>query len=527
MRILIVDCLGAGAAGKRFATLDVIGVGPRLVAGILETLGYEVDLTTCDIVLKDPSRLRDYEILMVSGMSSDVESMAKVARAWGRDYAVAGGPSAVDYAELLSSGFSYVVWGEAEVCTNKLLKYFEGECGASEVPNLIFRQGSKLIRNPGPPYASPQLIWKYTPSTKLITRYKYWWCARVYVEVVRGCSNYYRPTLPLADGRRCINCMKCRKGRLRDRLYCPINIPPGCGYCSVPALFGPARSRPLESIVKEVKELVRIGVRRIVLSAPDFLDYGRDWLVAPEPLTDPRSPPPNLQAIESLLKEVTSISEVSSGEVYVMIENIKPNLVNEEVAKLLGEYLRGTTVHIGLETGCNEHHVALGRPSTVDEVIRAVELLAREGLRPYIYVIHGLPGETKKTIKETIKVLKKISKLGVEKVTLYRFTPLKNTAFEGYPKPPPAVKSRARKLYFAVRKLNFMSKKKLVGQTLKAIGVTSKGGNILIAYTLPHGPVIKAVTKSPSEYIGKIIEVEVTKAVSDRVIEGIVRHSIN
>ncbi|RLG75473.1 MAG: B12-binding domain-containing radical SAM protein, partial [Thermoprotei archaeon] len=101
LSILIVDCLGAGAAGKRFATLDVIGVGPRLVAGILESLGYEVDLATCDVVLKDPSRLRDHEILMVSGMSSDIESMAKVAKAWGRNHTVAGGPSAVDYAELL------------------------------------------------------------------------------------------------------------------------------------------------------------------------------------------------------------------------------------------------------------------------------------------------------------------------------------------------------------------------------------------------------------------------------------------
>ncbi len=523
MRILVVDCLGAGTAGKRFATLDVVGVGPRLVAGILEALGYETELTTCDIVLKDPLLLKDYEVLMVSGMSSDVGSMAKVVKVWSKGNAIAGGPSAVDYAELLSSGFNYVIWGEAEVCIDKLLEYLERRRSALEVPNLIFKQGNKLIRNPGPPYAPPQLIWKYMPSTKLVTRYRYWWCARVYVEVVRGCSNYYRPTLPLANGRKCINCMRCREGSLRDRFHCPVNIPPGCGYCSVPALFGPARSRPTGSIINEVKELIKIGVKRIVLSAPDFLDYGRDRLVAPEPLTDPRSPPPNLQAIESLLKGVTNISEVSSGEVYVMIENIKPNLVNEEVAKLLGKYLRGTTVHIGLETGCNEHHVALGRPSTVDEVVRAVEMLAREGLRPYVYVIHGLPGETRKTVKETIKVLKKISKLGVEKVTLYRFTPLKNTAFEGYPKPPPAVKSHARKLYFVVRKLNIANKKKLVGQVLKAVGVTSKGSNTLIAYTLPHGPVINVITRTPSRYVGKIIEVVVTKVVSDRVIEGIIR----
>jgi len=527
LNVLVVDCLGAGTSGKRFATIDVIGVGPRLVAGIIESLGHKVDLVTYDAIIRDPARLRGFDILMVSGMSGDLESMVRIVRAWGEGPAVAGGPAAVNYAELITSGFTHVVWGEAELCIDKLLKHFEGKLSITKVPKVIFKYRGEFVKNSGPLYAPPELLWKYKPSTKLIINYRYWWCARVYVEIVRGCSNFYRPTIPLADGRKCTNCMKCRQGKLHERLDCPLNIPPGCGYCSVPALFGPARSRPLDSIIEEVRELIRIGVKRIVLSAPDFLDYGRDWLVAPAPLTDPREPPPNLQAIEELLKRITEISEISSQDVYVMIENIKPNLVNEEVAKLLGRYLRGTTVHIGLETGCNEHHIALGRPSTVDEVLNAVKLLTREGLRPYIYVIHGLPGESKKTLKETIKVVKKLPQLGVEKITLYRFTPLKGTAFEGYSKPPPAVKSRARKLYFIVRKINYINKKKLVGQVLKAIGVAVKANNTLIAYTLPHGPVINVITKSPRVFIGKMIEVTVTRVISDRVIGGQVRAILN
>ena len=48
------------------------------------------------------------------------------------------------------------------------------------------------------------------------------------------------------------------------------------------------------------------GVTRIVLSAPCFLDYGRDLLVEPEPLTDPRSPESNYNEIEKLLTAGTS-----------------------------------------------------------------------------------------------------------------------------------------------------------------------------------------------------------------------------
>ena len=527
MNVLIVDCLGAGSTGRRFSTLDVIGAGPRLVAGVIESLGHRVDLATCDAVIRDPESLKDLDVLMVSGMSSDLRSMARVVRSWGRGPAVAGGPSAVNYVELINSGFTHVVWGEAELCIDKLLRHFQDRLSITEVPNIVFKRGQRVIKNPGPSYTPTELLWRSTPSTKLVTRYDYWWCARVYVEVVRGCSNYYRPTLPLADGRRCTECMKCRKGGLRSRLNCPLNIPPGCGYCSVPALYGPARSRPIDSIVKEVSELIKIGVKRIVLSAPDFLDYGRDWLVYPAPLTDPRYPPPNLQAIQELLERLTEVSEVSSHEVYIMIENVKPNLVNEKVARILGMYLRGTTVHLGLETGCNKHHIVLGRPSTVDEVLRAASLLAKEGLRPYVYVIHGLPGESKKTIKETIKVVKKLPDLGVEKITLYRFTPLKGTAFEGFSRPPPAVKSQARKLYYTIRRINYVSKKKLVGQVLRAVGVATKAGDALIAYTLPHGPVIKVLTESPEVFIGKTLEVVITRVLSDRAVEGRIKAVLN
>ena len=343
--------------------------------------------------------------------------------------------------------------------------------------------------------------------------------SRVYVEVVRGCSNFYRPSIPLPNGTKCINCGKCFKGDLEERLECPLNIPPGCGYCSVPSLFGPARSRPKDKIVSEVKELIKLGVKRIVLSAPDFLDYGRDWLVKPKPLTDPRHPGPNLRAIESLLKELTSISEVARGEVYIMIENIKPNLVNREVAEVLGKYLKGSPVNIGLETGDEELHKALGRPSTVGEVIEAVKLLIEVGLRPYIYLIHGLPGESKSSIKKTIKVVKELAGLGVEKFILYRFTPLKGTAFEKFKQPPPAIKSpTAKKLYMLIIKLNKELKKRYLGREIKVIGVTYKRG-VLLAYTLPHGPVVK-VTDGDSKLIGKIFNVKVQEIISDRVISG-------
>lgn len=521
MRVAVVDCLATGRVGRRLSSVDVIGSGPRLVVGILKSLGVEAELFECSDVIEGRVRLDDFDVLMVSGMSSDLTSMVAALRRWrGRGPAVAGGPACTDYEELLRYGFTAVVWGEAELSLPKLVEGLSsGDLGA--VPNVIYRESGRTVSRVKPGYAVEPQLWSFQPDVESVKRYRYYWASRVYVEVVRGCSNFLRTTLPLPllKGGRCSGCGVCRSGDLEARLSCPMGIPPGCGYCVVPALYGPARSRPVARIAEEIEGLVELGVRRVVLSAPDFLDYGRDWLVRPRPLTDPREPPANLDAIEELLSSLHSIDRVSRGEVYVMIENVKPNLVSEEVAKLLGRYLRGTTVNVGLESGDPEHHVALGRPSRVEEVLRAVRLLREAGLRPYVYAIYGLPGESWRTVRNTIKVLRKAYRLGAERVILYRFRPLKASAFEGYPEPRSG-DPRNLALRRFVEALERRSKRQLLGKVVRVAVVDRYGraGDTYVGYTLPHGPVV--VVRSGEDLVGKVVDVRVVK-VGAREVYGV------
>lgn len=521
MKIAVVDCLATGSAGRRLSSVDVVGSGPRLVVGILTRLGVKPYLMECERVLSNSTDiLRNFDVLMVSGMSSDIHSVSIVLKKWKeRGPSLAGGPMCVDYEDLLKLGFTAVVWGEAEVSLPVLVKTL-GSGDFRNIPNLIFRENGEFIVNITPSYAREPLLWSFEPDVESIRNYRYYWARRVYVEVVRGCSNFYRTTLPIKLPKevgitKCVRCGICRTGRLELRVSCPLGIPPGCGYCLVPRLYGPARSRPVEQIVKEVSELIELGVTRIVLSAPDILDYGRDWLVKPSPLTDPRYPPANVGALEQLLSDIFSIPTVEKKEVYVMVENIKPNLVTEEVARVLGKYLRGTTVNIGLETGDSEHHVELGRPSTVEEVLRAIKLLRDHGLRPYVYTIYGLPGESWRTIRNTIKVLKKATKLGAERVILYRFRPLRGSAFENYPHP--SLKNRrVSSLKSFVEALEASFKKKLLGKTVRIAVVDTYSKDIYIGYTLPHGPV--ALLKSSKDLRGRVVDAVVLEVEKRKIV---------
>ncbi len=523
-RVLVADVAARGR-GTRHSTLDVIGVGPRYVAGYLRKLGFEAEVYPFEKIVREPSILRGFDVLAVSAMITDVEAASRVIELWrrfrGRAPVIVGGPIALSREALRRLDFDLAFLGECEIPLMNLVR----KCGSltaainDGVANLegVYVKGSDNFSLA--PWAPREVINSVDYDTSCITRYDFWWACRVYVEVVRGCSNFGRPAVTI-DGRKCIGCNRCREGSLSERLHCPAGIPPGCGYCSVPYIHGPPRSRDVDKVVREIRDLLERGVRRIVLSAPDFLDYGRDLVVSPEPLTDPRDPPPNIDAIEKLLSRVSSLDLVAEGKAVVMIENIKPCLVNEYVAEVLGRYLRGTPVFIGVESASNELLRRIGRPCSFEECLRAIKLLRKHGLRPYVYLLHGLPLEREDDLLRTARSIKIMEDAGVEHIVLYRFTPLPLTAFERAPRPPPAVMRRgARELYLEVKKFNRKRKRELLGKVLKLVVASRyRKKGYLVAYPLTHGPT--TLLKGEPTLIGCIVEARIVRVLSERLVEG-------
>ena len=50
-----------------------------------------------------------------------------------------------------------------------------------------------------------------------------------------------------------------------------------CTFCTIPAIRGPYRSRPLDTLLAEARELAAAGVRELILVAQDTTAYGREW----------------------------------------------------------------------------------------------------------------------------------------------------------------------------------------------------------------------------------------------------------
>ncbi len=502
----MVDALGS-AKGTRMLARDVIGCGPRWICGVLERADVECRIQLCEEFLKGRTAGRAPDFLLASAMSMDLPALRRIGRKAARiapdSLKIVGGPVCGSPRRALeASGFDLAVSGEGEEALQSILAGKE----PGNVPGLSYWLDGRILTNPPAPRLGEDKYNRLFPSTRRIVDYPTHFASRVYVEVVRGCSNFNRTRIRLSDGRGCTECGKdCHRA-------CPQDIPPGCGFCSVPSTFGPPKSRRIDLVAREVEELVALGVQRIVLSAPDLLDYFRG-----NDLRDPRAPRPNYAKIDDLL---AASNAAAGGRAHISIENVKPSLFDDEAARVIAKNLPGSEVHIGCETGDASHSNALGRPSTPSDSLEAVRTAKKHGLRPYVYFIHGLPGQTVESARRTCQLMYRMEPY-VEKITVYRFKPLPRSAFEGEPPGPPRWKDESSKIIAqAAREINLRKKEEYAGRMLDVIGAepNMKRKGEVLCYPVAGGPIV--TVRGPRSLIGQRLKVRVVRSASERLLTG-------
>ena len=529
-QVLIVDALSAGK-GTRTSSRDSIGCGPRTVAGVMEGVGLECRIVRAEELLSGWDKWKSFEHLAISAMSMDTPAVKRIAKNWRRLHRACriliGGPIAFEVDKILrETPADALVIGEGEATLKELIQegFFNEDIDLSSVDGIAYRVNGRTVTTKQREYISEnELSEKYGPSVNRIVDYKGYRASRVYVEAVRGCSNFNRTRIRLPDGRVCSECGNCDSENPVARLNCPEDIPPGCGFCSVPATWGVPRSRNENEIVDEVRELLSIGVHRIVLEAPGFLDYKRGS--GNNPLTDPCSPPPNLDAISSLLQELTNLPEFEKGLAHITIENIKACLFTEEVAETLSRFLGNISPNIGLETGSGTHSAIIGKCGGPQQVVDAVRIAAKHKMHPYIYFIYGMPGEDEQSLKDSLRLMNEVSNAGAERIILYGFRPLPNSAFADFPAPTAGYRY-GRILKKQASKINRRKKRNYIGTTVRGIAAepSSTHHGYTMVYPLAEGPLL---TVRGGYSSGRLLDVKVTQILSPGLLKGEVERDPN
>ena len=86
-----------------------------------------------------------------------------------------------------------------------------------------------------------------------------------------------------------------------------------CGYCAIPVIRGSLRSRPMASILEEIKELSTKGIYEINLVAQDLAAYGWDW--------------DNKSHFSELLEKIDSLD----GDFVVRLLYIHPDWMTDQI----------------------------------------------------------------------------------------------------------------------------------------------------------------------------------------------------
>lgn len=518
--VLVVDALSSGT-GRRQSSRDSIGCGPRSIAGVLEKHGLGCRIKRAEDLLLQKSTERRFRHLAISAMTMDIPVVRRLITSWrrlsNRGKVLLGGPIASNPHHILTElNPDVLVIGEGEKSLEELVlkRFLDGETDLSTVKGIAYTQsGSHFVTDLRPLLSAKEISDEYRSSTTRIVDYPAYQASKVYIEVLRGCSNFRRTTLRLPDGRQCSDCGNCDSEDSAKIMECPEQIPPGCGFCSVPATWGPPRCRSVDSIARETAELLDLGARRIVLEAPDFLDYMRG-----NNLTDPCKPPANLEAIAELLDSLASLRQISDGSAHIGIENMKACLLTDPAADVISRRLRSVSPNIGLETGSPEHMRRVGKCGSPEDVVHAVRVARAHGMHPFVYLIYGLPGETEETVRESIQLMREISDEGVERIILYGFRPLPGSAFEHYPLS--SVESElGRRMRREADRINRGNKVRYVGLVIRGIAAEPswvKHGQTMV-YPLDEGPV---VTIQGGYSPGTLLNVRVTGVLSPGLVTG-------
>ena len=175
-----------------------------------------------------------------------------------------------------------------------------------------------------------------------------------------------------------------------------------CTYCIIPKLRGKFRSRPVDSILAEARELAANGVKELILVAQDTACYGKD----------------TGHTLACLLSDLSRINGIEWIRLqYCYPENITDDLINEiannpKVVKYLDMPLQHVSDNV---------LKLMGRRSRKSETENLIDTLRAKinGLCIRTSLITGFPGET----DEDFNILKEfLQKYRIDKVGVFTYS---------------------------------------------------------------------------------------------------------
>ena len=272
-----------------------------------------------------------------------------------------------------------------------------------------------------------------------------------------------------------------------------------CTFCIVPQTRGAERSRSIDEIVTEVRDLVANGVKEVTLLGQIVNLYGRHEF----PKEAGKSP--FVQLLEAV-NEIDGLERLRFTSPHPI--GFRGDLV-DAISRLpkLTEH-----VHLPLQSGSNKILKAMHRAYTAEKYLDLVRRIrsARDGIAITTDIIVGFPGETADDYKRTRDLVEEIQ---FDNAFVFRYSPRSHTPAAEMPDQidEHIKEERNQDLLRVVNESTHRSCEHLVGRTVEVLceGPSKTNATRLMGRTRTNKIV---VFEGDNDLIGEVVNVQVQHA---------------
>ena len=182
-----------------------------------------------------------------------------------------------------------------------------------------------------------------------------------------------------------------------------------CSYCIIPFARGKIRSRKPESVIEEITEISKNGIKEVVITGIHVASYGRDF--------------ENDYRLIDLLEEINKIDGIER----IRLGSIEPLLITEA---FMDRFIKLEKVchhfHLSLQSGCTETLKRMNRRYTAEEFEEIVNRIRKYYQDAILTtdIIVGFPDESEEEFETTYEYLKRIN---FYKMHVFKYSPRKGT----------------------------------------------------------------------------------------------------
>lgn len=182
-----------------------------------------------------------------------------------------------------------------------------------------------------------------------------------------------------------------------------------CSYCIVPYVRGREKSRRMEDVLEEVRELARGGYREVTFLGQNVDAYGKD-----------------LRDGTSLARLLEEASKVEGIERLWFLTSYPTDFSDELIEVVARNPKVAKTVHLPVQSGSNRILKMMNRKYTKEYYLELLEKIRKAVPEVSITsdVIVGFPGETEEDFMETVDL---VERARFERLNLAIYSPREGT----------------------------------------------------------------------------------------------------